>query len=208
MKTKMVFLLVALFFGCTLLQAQTKTVELFNGENLNGWGFVLADDTKKAEEVYSVKEGVIHISGEPFGYMYTEEEFSNFHLYIEWRWPEEASNSGIFLYVQNDRKVWPNAIECQLFAGSAGDFIPMGGGEFIPAPGQDKVELQKKNPSSENPVGEWNNAEITCEEGVITIYINGVFQNQGGVSVQKSGRIALQSEGKAIEFRHIRLTTK
>jgi len=207
MKAKVVFFLTLLISGLSL-QAQTKTVELFNGENLDGWGFFLADETKKPEEVFTVKEGVIRIGGDPFGYMYTEDKYSNFHLSVEWRWPEEATNSGIFLYVQDENKIWPNSIECQLFAGYAGDFIAMGGTEIVAESGiaLDRAALRKKNDSSENPVGEWNNADITCENGVITVYINGIFQNKAGVSAQKSGKIALQSEGKAIEFRHVRLT--
>jgi Domain of Unknown Function (DUF1080). len=51
--------------------------------------------------------------------MYTKEKYSNFILDVEWRYPVEATNSGIFLFVQDGEKLWPNAIECQLHAGDA-----------------------------------------------------------------------------------------
>jgi hypothetical protein len=66
--------------------------------------------------------------------------------------------------------------------------------------------VKKKNASSEMAVGEWNNADITCEKGTITVYINGVFQNKGTKSLHKTGHIGLQSEGKDIQFRNVRLT--
>ena len=61
------------------------------------------------------------------------------------------------------------------------------------------------NPSSEKPAGEWNEANIFVKDGVITVYINGVYQNTGTNKV-KEGHIGLQSEGKEVEFRNVTLT--
>jgi hypothetical protein len=212
MKTKSILVIVAIFGAMSFCKEQTKTIELFNGKDLSGWGFILKDSTVKASDVFTVEEGVIGIAGEPFGYMYTEQVFSDFHLHVEWRWPEEATNSGIFLLVQNDKKVWPNAIECQLKAGDAGSLVLLGGSdlaEFKLAEGETRPEypvVKKKEISSENPVGEWNNADITCEQGSLTIYINGVLQNKGTESLHKQGQIGLQSEGKKIQFRNVKIT--
>ncbi|GHU90480.1 hypothetical protein FACS1894155_08910 [Bacteroidia bacterium] len=192
------------------LHAQ-KTIDLFNGKDLSNWGFVLQDN-KTNTGIFSVKDGVIHITGTPFGYMYTKEKYSNFRLHVEWRWPQEATNSGIFLFVQSDNKVWPNAIECQLKAGSAGDFVLLGGSdiaEFKTKPGEERPKFPsvgKFNPTPEMTTGEWNNADITCKDGTITVYINGVLQNKGTKSMHKTGHIGLQSEGKDIQFRNVRLT--
>jgi len=193
----------------TFVSAQT--IDLFNGSNLDGWGFALKDDSKKPEEVFKVQDGVIHITGSPFGYMYTLNNYENYRLHVEWRWLEEATNSGIFLHVQ-DSKVWPNAVECQLQAGNAGDFVLLNGSdlaEFVTKEGETRPAfpiIKKRNASSEMAVGEWNNAVITCEKGNITVFINGVLQNVGTKSKHKTGRIALQSEGKDIQFRNVRLT--
>ena len=92
-------------------------------------------------------------------------------------------------------------------AGNAGDFVCIGGSKVTlsdPQPG--RGPLQKREASSEMPIGEWNSADITSENGTITIYINGVFQNKGTAETHKSGRIALQSEGKDIQFRNVRVT--
>ena len=61
------------------------------------------------------------------------------------------------------------------------------------------------NPSSEKPAGEWNEANIFVKDGVITVYIDGVYQNTGTNKV-KEGHIGLQSEGKEVEFRNVTLT--
>jgi hypothetical protein len=194
------------------LPVKSQTINLFNGSNLDGWGFVLQDDSKKPEDVFNVKDGMIHIAGNPFGYMYTLNKYADFHLHVEWRWLKEAVNSGIFLYVQDDRKVWPNAIECQLKAGDAGDFVLLNGSglaEFKTKKGEARPAfpvVKKKADSSEMPAGEWNNADITCEKGTITVYINGVLQNKGTKSLHKSGHVALQSEGGNLLFRNVRLT--
>ena len=43
------------------------------------------------------------------------------------------------------------------------------------------------------------------KDGVITVYINGVYQNTGTNKV-KEGHIGLQSAGKEVEFRNVTLT--
>ena len=81
--------------------------------------------------------------------------------------------------------------------------------EFKTNPGEERPKfpvVQKFNPSPEMAVGEWNNANIICINGFISVYINGVLQNMGTNSLHKSGNIALQSEGKDIQFRNVRLT--
>jgi len=213
MKTKILSLmLITLLSTVVSIPAKSQTIDLFNGSNLDGWGFVLKDDSKKPEEVFNVQNGLIHIAGDPFGYMYTLKNYDNFRLHVEWRWQGEATNSGIFLFVQDDNKVWPNAIECQLKAGDAGDFVLLGGSnlaEFVAPKGEVRPAfpvVKKKSASSEMPAGEWNNADITCKDGTITVFINGVLQNEGTKSLHTSGHLALQSEGKDILFRNVRLT--
>jgi hypothetical protein len=186
------------------LAATAQTVELFNGKNLDGWKFQLDPKSDaKPESVFSVQDGVIAISGQPFGYMYTDGVYDNYRLHVEWRYTGKGSNSGIFLFVQ-EAGFWPNAIECQLQSGRAGDFIQMGGAKLEKDPAREDFAMF--NPSQENPVGEWNNADILCENGLITVHINGTLQNKALTAGRKSGRIALQSEGGPLQFRHIRLT--
>ncbi|MDR3141573.1 MAG: DUF1080 domain-containing protein [Tannerellaceae bacterium] len=200
---------VALF--CFIGEASAQQViKLFNGKDLSNWDFIVDKNAVPADQVYSVKDGVIHIKGNPFGYMYTKEKYDNYKLHVEWRWPQEATNSGIFLLIEDVKNPFPNGIECQLAAGNAGDFVCLGGSdlaEFIQRPGEKRPAfpvVKKANATSEKPVGEWNEANIWVKNGTITVFINGVYQNTGTNKV-KAGHIGLQSEGKDIQFRNIQI---
>ena len=193
-------------FAITGVNAQSVE-KLFNGKNLSNWEFVVDKNIAPAEKVFSVKDSVINIDG-TLGYMYTKKKYSNYVLNVEWRWPEEASNSGIFLLIKDPKNPFPNGIECQLKSGNAGDFVLLGGSdikEFKNPKGQPRPNfpvVEKIAKSSERPVGEWNCAKIVVANGVMIIYINGVLQNKGTNKV-KTGHIGLQSEGKAIQFRNV-----
>ena len=200
--TLVALLLATLFISCN---GNTKT-ELFNGNNLNGWTFVLDQESNvPTNEVYGIKDGNIHIVGNPFGYMRTAEKYGNYKLHVEWRWVGEGTNSGIFLHVQDGDKLWPNAIECQLCNGKAGDFVMLGGSKIKEIECVGEFPIKDRNGDFEKPVGEWNTAEIVCEGTTITVYINGELQNQC-TGENSEGYIALQSEGGPIEFRNVYLT--
>ncbi len=176
-------------------------IELFNGKNLDGWkGYLAADSLDTAAE-FTVRDGVIRLSGK-LGYIHTENRYSDYKLEVEWRWPEEASNSGIFQRVQPEYRALPECFECQLKAGSAGDLVGLGGAKTAETADKegDIVVTPKMNPSNEKPVGEWNRAEITCKGG------DGALQNRATGASLSEGYIGLQSEGGPVEFRNVRLT--
>jgi hypothetical protein len=145
--------------------------------------------------------------------MYTAQLFGDGILNVEWRWVDEASNSGIFLLIEDPKNPFPNGIECQLHAGDAGDFVLLGGSdlaEYRQPEGQERPKfpvVRKRSPSSEKPAGEWNRAKIEIQDGLITVHVNGVLQNTGTSKVKK-GHIGLQSEGKKVQFRNVTLTQK
>ena len=179
--------------------------ELFNGENLEGWTCVLDEKTDvPTSEVYGVKDGNIHIAGNPFGYMRTDKKYSNYKLHVEWRWVGEGTNSGLFLHVQDGDKLWPNAIECQLCNGKAGDFVMLGGSKISEIECVGQFPIKDRIGNFEKPIGEWNIAEVVCQGNSITVSINGQLQNQA-TSETSEGYIALQSEGGPIEFRNVYL---
>lgn len=102
-----------------------KTEKLFNGKDLSNWNFVVDKNSVPADQVYSVRDGKIFITGQPFGYMYTKEKYSDYKLHVEWRWPngDSNANSGIFLHIADLKNPFPNGIECNLQAGRAGLFV-------------------------------------------------------------------------------------
>lgn len=186
--------------------AKSENVQLFNGKDLSNWAFCLKDKSVDPSTVFTVKDGVINISGSPFGYMRTKEKYSDYKLHVEWRWTSEATNSGVFVHGQEPDAIWLKCIECQLMAGNAGDFVCMSGAEMNERTDKSKVVVKKKADSSEKPVGEWNTMEVTCKSNTVEVVVNGVLQNKGTNVNISSGSICLQSEGKDIQFRNVFIT--
>jgi hypothetical protein len=180
-------------------------IQLFNGKDLSNWTFYLKDPAVDPARVFTVQNGVIHITGDPFGYMKTKETYSDYTLHVEWRWPSEATNSGVFVHAQKHDTIWVKCIECQLKAGNAGDFVCMPGGDMKEHIDKSAWSVKKMSESSEKAVGEWNTMEVTCKGNTIEVYVNGVLQNKGTEVNVTSGSICLQSEGKDIEFRNVYL---
>ncbi len=208
-----VFSLLSLLAASVLLFSCAPTPEvadLFNGKDLTGWSFVLDGDVPAAE-VFSVADGEIHISGTPFGYMYTDAVYADYDLEVEYAWVGAGSNSGIFLHIGEVSCPFPQCVECNLQAGNAGTYVLLGGAmaEEYQMP-EDGVlpkfpKIDKREASSEKPDGEWNLARVEVRGGVIRSYINGVLQNEC-TDLQKEGHIGLQSEGGPLKVRAVRLT--
>jgi len=180
-------------------------IQLFNGRNLSNWAFQLRDPVVDPATVFMVHDGVIHITGNPFGYMRTKDSYSEYKLHVEWRYPGEASNSGVFIHAQLPDTIWIRSFECQLAAGNAGDFICMNGTTMNEQKNNSRV-VKKMAASSEKPAGEWNTMEVTCKSNTIEVTVNGILQNKATGISQSKGHICLQSEGKDIEFRNVFIT--
>jgi len=184
------------------LTPQEKTM-LWNGRDFTDWKLFVEDKSVDAAAVWSAKNGVIHCTGKPFGYMRTLADYTNYKLHVEWRWVEGPSNSGILMHMSEPDKLWPDSIECQLMSGRAGDFHAIGNTDFKERVDKSSIRVPKKAQSSEKPIGQWNTADIFCCENTIRIFINSVLQNEASRTTVSSGKICLQSEGGPIEFRNV-----
>jgi hypothetical protein len=185
---------------------ETKNIKLLNGKDLSNWDFYLKDQSVDPSTVFTLKDGVLHILGNPFGYMRTKEKYSNYKLHVEWCWPIEATNSGVWVHGQLPDMIWLKGIECQLQAGNAGDFACVGGTDMKERIDKTKRVVKKLAESSEKPVGKWNTMDVICKGNTIEVTVNGVLQNKGSEVSESNGYICLQSEGKEIEFRNVILT--
>ena len=207
---KNVFTILILVFAIMLISfcSTPKRGSLFNGKNLDGWEIIKAEDSLNQDQAWSVRDGVIYCKGAPKGYICTTTEYSNFILYLDWRWVDQPGNSGVLLHAQKPDQVWPQCIECQLKNESAGDFVLIGTGAITVAEQKHEnpegfLVIPKMAGSSEKTVGEWNNYKIISKDGSITCYVNDVLQNDGSNASLTKGNICLQSEGAPIEFKNI-----
>ena len=200
MKKILVLALGALLFA----SCGERQTQLFNGKDLTGWSFSLAPDSEVgADAVFGVKDGVITIAGQPFGYMITDGVYGDYTLHVEWRWVDEPANSGIFVLAEPGDGLWPRCAEVNLMAGHAGDMIASGGSAFEELPEGRFLRTTVESP--EKPAGEWNTAEITCNGNHIQAFVNGTLMNEAHFD-RTSGHIALQSEGGPLEVRNVYIT--
>jgi hypothetical protein len=207
----------ALLLGFSLLLFACSTdnkIELFNGKDLDNWTIYVDSEDGEPKDLFYVEDGILNSPGDPFGYIRTKESYSNYKLHLEWRWVEEASNSGVLLHVQGKDMIWPHCIEAQLWFDRAGDFVLMGKGAGVTVKDSTYMITSEENrygvipkfeESSENPTGEWNSYDITVKDGDIELLVNGVLQNKGSNLTLSEGNILLQSEGAPLQFRNIYL---
>ncbi len=203
-------ILVSLFLLAALSGYAQKKESLFNGKDLNGWTIWVSDPTIKPEKFFYVNNGTIETVGVPMGYLRTKKEYSDYHLHVEWCYPEKATNSGVFVHTNGPDKQWPQHYQCQLKTECAGDFIVNAVGEKATAGdsiyvGTEKVKpiAVKLHPSNEKKVGEWNTYDIVCKGNTVEISVNGLHQNSIKNCSMTKGSIGLQAEGSRIQFRNL-----
>ncbi len=202
-----------MFFIANTARAAEGDVQLFNGKDLTGWSVHYKEPGPKIEDVWSVKEGgILHCKGQPIGYIYTDKDYTSYKLKLEWRGVGKPGNSGVLLRVTTPPpagETWPRSIECQLQSKNAGDIWNIGKFPMNVAEERTKGRHTKKlHETNEKPVegGEWNTYEITLDGPNLEMKVNGLVQNRATNCEVSPGKIALQSEGAAIEFRNIVLT--
>lgn len=123
-------------------QGQSKTIKLFNGQNLDGWYTFLKERGRDndPDSVFMVRDGTIHISGKEWGSITTEEEFENYKITLEYKWgphtcaprEDKARDSGLLMHSIGSEGafggIWMHSIECNIIEGGTGDFIVVGDG--------------------------------------------------------------------------------
>src|SRR5205814_9085787 len=77
-------------FGASFTGADTPTrpIKLFNGKDLTNcytWLKGLGKN-KDPQQVFTVQDGMIRVSGETYGGFITEKEYENYHLIAEFKW--------------------------------------------------------------------------------------------------------------------------
>ena len=135
---------------CLLWSAEekpTNVVKLFNGKDLtNFYTYLVAPKSggkpygknNDPEQVFTVHDGMIHVSGKVWGCFTTEKEYENYHLIVEFKWGEKtwfdrekaARDSGILLHCTGEDGgfgPWMESYECQMIEGGTGDFLVLSG---------------------------------------------------------------------------------
>lgn len=142
-------------------QAQKPApTDLFNGQNLNGWYSYLKGRGKGVDpkEVFSVREGLMRISGEEWGSIATDKEFDNYKLTLEYGWggkvwpPREkgARDSGLVLHCTGKDGAhsdsWMHGLQVNMIEGGTGDLSILGKNAdyTFQAPAEERPASSKK----------------------------------------------------------------
>jgi hypothetical protein len=190
---------------------QDGFVDLFNGRDLDNW--VL---TNTAPETWTIKDGMLVCSGRPYGEIRTRQMYQNFVFEVEWRHLVPAGNAGIFLWADDiPAKGVPfhRGIEVQILDHAYGntrshtthgDIFPIHGARMTPDNGRGgsrsfPTELRGR------PAPEWNHYRITCDDGTVSLEVNGAKVTSGKNCSPRRGYLCLESEGGIVHYRNLRI---
>lgn len=211
-------------------------VDLLEGSTLNRFDTFIRGRglNTDPEHVFTVADGVLHVSGHEMGYVITKEPYTRFYLRAEFKWGTgtfgeragQARDSGILYCVQGESKVWPRSVEFQIKEGETGDFWLTDGaaitgadgkrvtgppgsainiGHIDKGPEQNVVGFRNTTGEFEKPHGEWNLLELVEDGKVVRQYVNGHLANVGTDPFPADGKILFQSEGAELYFRNLQL---
>ncbi len=121
-------------------EAPTEKIALFNGKDYDGWDLWMRKDpfAKPAEEVFTVKDGAMHITGEGFGGCTTKKAYKDYHLKMQFRFTGDAfanrkgktADGGLLFHCIGPEGqysgIWHLSFECNIIQGRTGDLIVVG----------------------------------------------------------------------------------
>jgi len=210
----------------TALEAQGFR-SLYNGVDLRGWKQVDGNkDHWKANDWVLEYDGKSEAEGED-KHLWTEQEFKNFILIVDWRQPREPKINKLPV-VLPDGSTLRDADGAEVLipikdAGDSGIYLrgssksqvniwnwPVGSGEiwgYRVDESQPPEVRRAATPiqNADHAVGEWNRFEITVQNELVTVKENGklVINQARLIGMPEKGAIALQHHGDPIQFANI-----
>ena len=179
--------------------APGAVVQLFNGENLDGWEIV-------NDGQFLVEDGVLKIN-RGTGWLRSSDTFGDFLLTMEFRFLEEDANSGIFVRTgptsHDDERGYPDngyQIQCRdIITGDTplGNMIDYGAPPF-----EHEFNLEALQ-EAYIPTGEWQTYEITAQGETLEVKLNGTVITTATSIKNLTGHVGIQGELGLLEFRRI-----
>jgi hypothetical protein len=203
------FALLALFALVPLQAADGGWVSLFNGKNLDGWRLMGG-----VGPGYVVEDGKIVCPSDGGGNLFTEKEYANFVLRVEFRL-SEGGNNGIGLRAPYQGDAAYQGMEIQVLDDPAPVYASI-------QPGQHCGSIYDVFPAKQGalkPTGEWNAYEIVANGRRIGIRLNGTLVVDADLDTVKdpavlkrhpglartTGHIGFLGHTSRVEFRNVRL---
>lgn len=207
------FVIITLLFFSMRLEAREEGFSpLFNGKDLSGWV-----EVNTAPSTWSFNEkGYLVCSGKPIGEIRTERMYQNFILELEWRHLVPRGNAGIFVWADDITargQPFIRGIEVQVLENAYGDtkshtchgdIFPIHGATMNPI-GQNRGQRAFPSEKRSYPSPQWNHYRIECQDGNISLAVNGKLVTQGQDCSPRKGYICLESEGGVVHYRNVRI---
>jgi hypothetical protein len=194
-----------------LAQSEPGFTPLFDGKTLNGWKLV-----RGRGRGYVVEEGVLVCPRDGGGNLFTEAEYSDFVLRLEWRlWA--GGNNGIGIRAPLEGDAAYVGMEIQVLDDNGPMYAKLDPGQYTGS----VYQVAPARRGFVKPNGEWNTYEIVAGKRRIKVTLNGevindadlskvtdpaVLAKHPGVS-RTTGHIGLLGHGTRVEFRNIRVKT-
>lgn len=197
-----------------------------------GWKALGKQDFRRVndnEDTWKFVDGEIHCTGKPVGVIRTAEEFGNFEMVLEWKHLEPGGNSGVFVWtvpasLENlPPNRLPKGIEVQILdndfrtqyeksSGKKGDWFTTHGDVFAVGVKLNPFEPRSPDGSRSFPrkelsksSGQWNHYYIRAINGEVRLWVNGEEVSGGNGADPAKGYICLESEGKPVRFRNVKI---
>lgn len=188
-----------------------KSIELFNGKDLDGWQQFAS---KKA--LWKVEDGMIVCQGNGAGWLGTKQQYSDFELSLEYRL-QPSGNSGIYIRAPKEGHISRVGMEIQLLDDLHAKYAKL---HFYQYTGSVYHVIGPRLRSTK-AAGQWNQITIRAKGDHIQVWLNGpkivdanlavwrgdlaIAKEHPGIS-RTTGHIGLQSHTDRVEFRNIKLT--
>ena len=221
-----IFTLLSLCGFSAIKPKPNQWITLFDGKTTKGWH---SFGKTTAGPAWEAEDGVLHLNAdnkkedwkEKAGDLVSDATFGNFHLKLEYKISKNG-NSGIIFFIQDDpgkyKYVWHTGPEMQIL-----DNDGHADGKIKKHRAGDLYDLIESKTEAANKVGEWNLAEIVCNNGKLDFFLNGTnivstnygdadwknliagskFKNMPDFGKIFNGHIALQDHGDNVWFRNI-----
>jgi hypothetical protein len=183
----------------------------FNGKDLTGWVAV-----NTAPSTWKIQDGMLICSGKPIGELRTARTYQNFVMELEWRHMVPRGNAGVFVWADDitargvpfhrgiEVQVLENAYGNTRSHTTHGDIFPIHGATMKPVNGRGGGRaFPTENRSKPSP--EWNHYRITCQDGNISLAVNGKVVTRGTDCSPRKGYICLESEGGIVHYRNVKI---
>lgn len=198
--------LLALLFVAPLQAQESTAIDLLDG-NLDQWKI-------DKDGAWELEDGVLQPSEKPGGYIWTEEEFDDVKIDLEYK-TSEGCNSGLFFRTDPKNAV-QGGFEIQIASNDIYDGKHVVGSLY---------GAKEPTERAGKPDGEWNKMTVTCKGATIKVVLNGkaiidvnidewttANKNPDGTKnkfktalkdLPRSGHIGFQYHGHPIWFRNV-----